>query len=297
MMAEELLAPDTHITEAGRAVLAAGLATIQLHKAALLENADVTAVHETRKAIRRTFAAMRLFDRYFEPGVLKTHRRGLRKIMRRLGRSRDAAVFLEKLAGHEAESGQLPGLRRYWQDQLAAADEALRDYLGHAKRQVFLDEYTHFTHTPGLGTSTHAQPYAPTKVRHLAPLLIFERIAAARAHEDHVQNASLEQLHQLRIQIKELRYVLSFFAPLLGNEIKEARSMLKRLQVLLGDLNDAKVALHMLDITPGPESEILVYRTFKEAEIDHLIENFPELWAGFTAPTWRQTVASALASL
>lgn len=297
MKDEALFTPDTHIAEAGRAVLAAGLVTIRMHEPALRQSVDVTAVHESRKAIRRTFSAFRLFGRYFEPGVLEGHHRRLRKIMRRLGRSRDAAVFLDKLEAYEAASGPLPGLKQFWQGQQVQADDALRSYLKDAKRQAFLDEYTHFTQTPGLGTLNQEELYAPLKVRHLAPLLIFERMAAARAHEDYLPGASLDQLHQLRIQIKELRYALWFFAPLLSGDIKGARSMLKQLQILLGEVNDAKVALRMLAKTPALETEASLYRATREAEIATLIERFPDLWTDFEAPAWRQMLASALASL
>ena len=121
MEAEPLFTPDTHIAEAGRAILAAELETMREHKSALKQDADVTAVHETRKAIRRSFTAIKLFDPYFEPGVLKAHRRRLRKIMRRLGRCRDAAVFLIKLAEFGESNSPLTELEAYWQEQKSVA--------------------------------------------------------------------------------------------------------------------------------------------------------------------------------
>jgi triphosphatase len=56
----------------------------------------------------------------------------------------------------------------------------------------------------------------------------------AREHEsDHAQ------LHQLRIEIKKLRYAAEFFSTLYERRVKQYTSALAGLQELLGGLNDA----------------------------------------------------------
>lgn len=80
-----------------------------------------------------------------------------------------------------------------------------------------------------------------------------ERLVRARrrARERFNAASSLEpaQLHRLRIGLKELRYAVEFFAPLLGR--KAVRSCLDRLiqaQTTLGYLQDLEVARGRLEI-------------------------------------------------
>jgi len=79
------------IAEAARLMMAEQLAIVYEHLPALQQDAAVTAVHETRKAIRRTFTLFKLFAPSFAPGELEPHRRTLRRLMRRLAPCRDLA--------------------------------------------------------------------------------------------------------------------------------------------------------------------------------------------------------------
>jgi triphosphatase len=295
MRTKALFEANMHIAEAGRAVFAAELVTIRSHQPALLKDADVTAVHETRKAIRRTFAAFKLFAPYFGPGTLKVYRRGLKKFMRRLGRCRDVAVFLNKLASYAQVHGAIPELADYWQNQKAIHDRKLRHYLSEPKREQFLDAYEEFTETPGCGPRRQRTHLVPYKVKHLAPLLIHERVAAVRAYEDLMAEATIDHLHQLRIQFKELRYTLHFFAPLLGRGIMPIEANLEAIQDMLGDLNDCRVALRLLAVSPVDEVMKASYRAAKEIEIARLVAQFSPLWTEFNAPNWRHKLATALA--
>lgn len=294
---------DTHMAEAGRQIMAAQLDTIQTRGVDLLRDADTTAVHETRKALRRTFTAFKLFRPFFEPGLLDDYRRGLKKIMRRLGRSRDITVFLEALAQFQVEPGQVQAesassfaeLERYWQDQKTAADVNLRLYVNQPKRQKLLNDYTQFTGTPGRGVLARPNPSAPERVRELVSLLIYQRVVAVYNHKDQLAHASMVQLHKLRIQCKDLRYTLEFFAPLLQPEIDDAIAVAKKLQGHLGKLNDARVALKLLAQTPDRETAASIYRRAKEREIEQLRNELMPLWHELKAPPWRQKLMAALA--
>jgi CHAD domain-containing protein len=297
MSQKSLFAPDAVIVEAARAIFADELKTILHHDAALLENADIFAVHETRKAIRRTFTGIKVFGRFFEGGRLEPQRKSLRKIMRRLGRCRDAAVFLQRLSEFSDQTGLKTELKSYWQGRKADADEALRIYLSHPKRRRFLERYSHFVSTPGLGEINAEEKLVPTQVAHLAPVLIHEQLAKVRAFEDLLDEASIEQMHQLRIQIKELRYTLRFFRPLLGEEIVPVGKTLRRLQTHLGTLNDAKVAQEMTAAAPVCEAASANYLIANEELISNLIEQFPPLWAEFNSVSWRRQLAVAVAAI
>ncbi|MCP4423135.1 MAG: CHAD domain-containing protein [Chloroflexi bacterium] len=300
MQDEVELTADVPIAELGRQMMAAQLAIIHDYDAALRQNADVTAVHETRKAIRRTFTAVRIFHPYFAPGALEGYRRQLKKLMKRLGRCRDTAVFLGKLDVYINDSAApLTELTRYWQDQKTVADANLHLYIERPKWPPFWEGYAKFIATPGAGVLP-SKIGVPVQARHLIPVLLYQRVAAVRAYDDYLAamtELSVKKLHQLRIECKELRYAFQFFTPLLGPEIEPAISVLKALQVNLGDLNDARVALEMLADTPGRETAVACYREAQIAETNRLLNDFHPLWAKLNAPVWRENLAMALAML
>lgn len=297
-----MLTPDMPVAEAGRQILAAELAIFLAHEEMVRATADPAAVYEMRKALRRTFTAVKLFRPFFIPGELDLYRRPLKKMMRRLAASRDTAVFLDKLRLYLAESAEadLGPLAVYWQARQTAIDADLRAYLSRPKCREFLAAYRTFTLTPAMGTPP-AERLAPDKIAHLAPVLIYERLAAVRAYEDALADLSPARLHQLRIQSKELRYTLQFFVPLLGEASVALIETVKQMQDHLGDLNDAVVALRLLAET-SQESEamataVAVYGRAKDAEIEALVAGFAPLWQAFDNVPWRQALAMAIADL
>ena len=297
----EPLSPDMPIAELGRQMLAAQLAIIQTYWPVLQQEPEVTAVHETRKAIRRTYTAVRIFHPYFEPGLLDGYRRRLRKLMKRLAPCRDTAVFLEKLQLFAAESGtDLDELIAYWQGQLTAVDANLQAFAGRGKWVKFWPKYAEFTSTVGRGVCPQP-PLAPVKAGHLIPGLLYARVAGVRAFDaygrSHLTAADIHQMHQIRIQCKELRYAFEFFSPLLGSEIEPVIMVLEQLQDNLGALNDARVALEMLAHMVGLETAVAHYRQEKQAEIDRLLTEFPPLWEALNGIEWRRNLALALAVL
>ncbi len=297
-MEEISLTADEHIAEAGRLMMSQQLARILYYEEGVRANAEMTAVHEMRKAIRRTFTCFRLFRPCFEPGILKPYRRGLRRIMRRLGYSRDLAVIRLKLETYNRlVMLPLDDLAAYWDIRQKDADGITIRYLEETKQQAFFANYRAFAETPGAGVLKATDPWAPVKTRHYVPVMIYQRVAAVRAFVDLLQRATVEQLHRLRILFKELRYSLQFFAPLLGAEIQAVLVSLKQSQEHLGNLNDATVALRFLDEVVGLETSVACYRDFQTKEQEHLVGSFWPVWQRFDQPLWRRDLAEAMATL
>lgn len=274
------------------------LANILFYEEQVRTNAEMTAVHEMRKAIRRTFTCFKLFQPYYEAGTLKPYRRSLRRIMRRLGKSRDLAVFRLKLDDYNRSVNRpLDDLAAYWETRQQIIDRMLMLYLAKPKQQTSIAKYLTFTETPAMGVFMSTDPWAPVKTRHLVPILIYKRIASVRAYDDHLQGATIRQLHRLRIQFKELRYSLQFFASSLGIEIENVLMGLKQSQEHLGDLNDTSVALQLLDETEGLASSVAIYRAYQEKEQNRLVGSFMPVWQKFDQPAWRHDLAAAIATL
>lgn len=296
-MTEGLMRESTAV-EAGRLVLAQELQKMRHHEMDVRAAADPVAIHEMRKAIRRSFTAYRLFDPYFAPGVLKYYRRRLRRIMRRLGRSRDLTIFRSGLAAYNVDAERpLIGLATYWDEQQQDADTELQAYLANPKREAFLEAYQRFCETPGPGTAGGEAGGPPPRIAYVAPVMIYQRLAAVRATGEHLQQLSVAELHQLRIQFKELRYTLDFLAPILGPQTAELLISLNDVQDHLGAINDARVALLLLDEVSGLEEETAQYRAYQTQELARLAEGFTAVWDEIDRPQWRRMLAAAVGEL
>ena len=287
---------DLSIADAARLMMAEQLAIVYEHLPALRQGADGLAVHETRKAIRRTFTLFKLFAPTFAPKALEPHRRTLRRLMRRLAPCRDLAVFRQKLAASN-EAAELPllGLAQHVEDRQAKADKRLRRYLERPKVHRRLQRYRRFTEKDGAGLPDGK--VAPLLVRHALPTLVFQRLGAVRAFGDVLPTATAAQFHQLRIQFKELRYTLTFFEDLLGETSGRIIEMTRLVQDHLGLLNDASVATDLLIALDCCPEEVAIYGDYQQAELARLTEAFHPLYAAFDRPDIRQMLALTVASL
>lgn len=292
------ITPDMPIAEAGRRMMADELATIQAFWPELRSSAEVTAVHETRKAIRRTFTLIKLFAPYFAPGLLERHRDGLRQIMRRLAPCRDTAVFRLKLAAYnDASERPLRELAAYWDGQQAVVDNDLKAYLRRKKANHTVDRFARLATTEGAGLPPRKAKTAPLLVRHTLPGMVLSRVGAVRAWGEILTEATPRQFHQLRIQFKELRYTLSFFEDILSAEAGEVLDLSRRMQEHLGDLNDASVAVHLLENMKHGGEEAEIYCQYQHAELARLTGEFRILYAEFDRPEVRRNLAIATSDL
>jgi len=297
-MTRPTITPDLLMAEAGRLLMADELATVQAYWPELRLSAEVTAVHETRKAIRRTFTLFKLFTPSFAPGELERHRRGLRKIMRRLAPCRDAAVFRLRMAAYnETAERPLTGLADYWAARQNEADDVLRQYLARQSVADILDRYAHLTATVGSGLPEASDRDAPIRVRHALPALLLQRLGAVAAYGDLLPDATADQLHQLRIQFKELRYTLSFFSDILMEQAHDFIDVSRRMQEFLGDLNDLNVAIVLMDGMEEHREEAAVYSDSLRPRLAQLTAEVPARYAEFDRADLRLELSTVLAIL
>lgn len=310
--------PDDILPEAGRKVLRYHFAQMLLHEAGTRLGEDIEELHDMRVATRRMRAAFEVFEGAFTQKATKPLLKGLRNTGRKLGKVRDLDVFIEK-AQHYRESlpeekrAGLQPLLQSWDEQRQAAQLDLIAYLDDAKYARFKADFFAFVTTPGAGARTASGAgFAPNRVRDIAPVLIYTRLASVRAFDSILETASLEQFHALRIEFKKLRYTVEFFREVLGKEAKAVIDDLKGIQDHLGDLNDAQVATRILDdfLTEwdrqqnnlpvsqrqSPET-VLTYMIYRYNERQRLMQSFRETWAYFNRPEFQQNLASAVATL
>jgi CHAD domain-containing protein len=127
-----------------------------------------------------------------------------------------------------------------------------------------------------------------------------------------LDTASIERLHQLRIEVKRLRYTIESLREVLGSEKKAVIRELIRLQDHLGDLNDADVACHVLgkyldswrarqvDLSFAERQDpepVVAFLAAKQAERHHLLGEFGLRWERFMQSDFRKNLAWAVAVL
>jgi CHAD domain-containing protein len=309
---------DDSMAEAGRKILRFHFARMLSHENGARLGENIEELHDMRVATRRMRAAFEVFDSFFQPKVVKVHLKGLRATGRALGRVRDLDVFMEKAQHYldtlpEDERPGLSPLLNTWRQERSVDREKMLAYLDSKGYRQFNETFNEFVTTPGAGVRSRSKNKAgPDLVCHVAPVLIYTRLAAVRAYEAVVPNAAIEQLHALRIDFKKLRYTVEYFREVLGEGAREVIDDIKTLQDHLGNLNDADVACrilrefiesweeHQIDLPlherKNPEP-VVAYLAAKHAERHHLMVTFPEAWAHFSRSGFLKQVALAVSVL
>jgi CHAD domain-containing protein len=324
---EPLILPDDSMSEAGRKTMRFQYQKMVYHEPGTRLGEDIEALHDMRVATRRMRAAWRVFGDYFEPKVVAPFLKGLKGTGRALGPVRDLDVFREKVQTYvetlpEAERASMDGLLRV----LAARHEAARArmllHLDSQKYARFVEAFGQFVETEGMG-SREVQPGEgephPHRVRHVAPMAIYERLAAVRSYDEWVTmpDPPLTRLHALRIACKRLRYTLEFFEQVLGPDARTGIKEVVAVQDHLGALQDAVVAREILGdllergtweegvaaearpqpMAPEARKGVEAYLATKQAELQHWVETFPDTWRALNAPEFSRIVAEAVAVL
>jgi CHAD domain-containing protein len=311
--------PNDLLAEAGRKVMRYHFAEMLRHEDGTRLGEDIEALHDMRVATRRLRASFEVFSDAFEPQALKPHLKGLRATGRALGSVRDLDVFMEKAQRYlsmlpEAERGGLDPLLSKWHEQREEKRARMLEHLNSWAYASFKRKFNLFLHSPGTGVrSKPVEQPAPERVSELAPVLIYSRIAAARAYAPLLADAPVERLHMLRIEFKKLRYTVEYFSEVLGKRSLEVIDDLKQIQDHLGDLNDAQVATQIIgDFIVGWDAQqqalpiqerqniegVVNYLAARHAERHQLMVTFQAAWeAHFYNRKFRRNLAQSVSVL
>lgn len=301
------MTPDAPLAEAGRSVLAEHLRKLRKALPIAETGEDPEGVHQARVATRRLRAVMaELGGVVYEPRQIQVLRRGLRNVARTLGVVRDADVFLIALDGyanqHDADFRVgLQPLYDFVNQQRDAGRKEMFELLGSHKQACLMDQLVAFVTIEGEGVlkAEETEGISPSKVQDFAGSMIWSRYEAIRAYENVVGTADLPTLHQLRIEVKRLRYVLDLFSEAL-EESKPLRQACADVQEHLGDLNDSAVAIALLDTlnehhegTPA----LAEYRADVLKRQRDLYDATPQAVTGVLGSEFRAALAEAIAKL
>jgi CHAD domain-containing protein len=224
-----------------RAVAASVLRLIR-HDPAMRLDRDPEAVHQARVATRRLRSDLRTFRGLVQADWASGLRDEFGWLAGVLGAVRDRDVMLQRMARHvdglaEASRPRAAGILTTLQAARAQARAELLETLGADRYLALLDGLVEAANAPML------LPQAEQPAGDVLPGLVRQPLQAlARRVKALRDGASEEELHQVRIRAKRVRYAAEAVAPVLGKRARVVARAAVRLQETLGEHQDAVVA-------------------------------------------------------
>ena len=237
---------DVTVEAAFAQIAEACLRQFSINEERLGADMDAEAVHQGRVAIRRLRAAFSMFKPVVRGPDAEKSREELKWISDLLGRARDLDVFIDgPLAKIALEHPGVPGLEELAQHICAMRDTA-RERLGAGLRserfRAMLLAVVRCVHI-GEWTQSSSATLREQQFLDFAASELDRRFRKVTKKAKAVRGSDALKRHRVRIQAKKLRYMAEFVAPLLSpSETSETLRELKKLQDLLGLLNDAIAA-------------------------------------------------------
>ena len=233
------LGPKNRLAEAARRLVTSRLADVRHEEDGLAEHLSEEGVHDLRVATRRLRAALKVFRGL---GPLEPLEREVKKLQDALGEVRDVHVqgaWLKQVARREKPSTRagLEALRASVEARLGTQEKRLRRVMRRwAERTVptLLREAKRLE-GPGRYGGRRVRKQLRRRLRKV------ERLMEAYAAAPDALTA-----HELRKEVKKLRYEAELFRPALRRRMEALSEALVPLQEVLGELHDSDVRLELL---------------------------------------------------
>jgi len=216
-------------------------------------------LHDLRVAGRRLDAILRQFRSSLPPSFLRI-RPTLKTVLRALGHARDLDVALSELETFRRElpksdRDSVEPLKHYLVCERDRARARMLSVFDSIWVQMNLQELTSLLAAP----SAASQQSSRELVLKVSPQLIRRRYRKLRKCADLLRSdAAMEAYHEVRGQVKKLRYTLEAVAVIYGKPADEMLRALRRWQEKLGVQQDAAVASRRLKaIASAPPKGIL----------------------------------------
>ncbi|HEY2783303.1 MAG TPA: CHAD domain-containing protein [Steroidobacteraceae bacterium] len=223
-----------------------------LHEPGARLGDDPEELHELRIAGRRLDAILRQFRSFLPPEFLKV-RRTLKTVLTALGHARDLDVALGELQDFSRElpksdrAGVGP-LKEHLMLERGRARSQMLSVLDSIWVQQSLQELTLLLTAP----VSESQASTAELALHASPRLIRRRFRKLRKRADLLNaDSSTEEHHEVRGQVKKLRYALEAVAGVYGKPAAHMIRALRRWQEDLGVQQDAAVAIERLNALAG----------------------------------------------
>jgi CHAD domain-containing protein len=306
------LEPTDLMAEAGRKALLNDFIKTLSHEAGSRAGEDPEEVHDMRVGMRRMRSTLRLLGAYYKSKAVDPFLSEMRKLAEVLGVVRDLDVMIAELQTYQGnldDGGKAdlqPALDQLDKER-AQARKALIRRLDKSAYRGFVEDFSAFLTKPGKGAlPVDVEDIHPYQVRHLLPELLYQHLAAVRAYDTSIADASGATLHALRIEFKRLRYAVTIFSDVLGGNISDFIAELKAIQDHLGKIADIRAAKDRLksitdDLDKDKQAQTIEalqqYVDHLDEEQKTLQESFGEVWKHFNTKTVQRQLSNAVSSL
>jgi triphosphatase len=289
--------PSMSLGEVAFAVLRRQFAELVSQESGTRLGDDPEALHDMRVASRRLRAALSLF-RMALPVRLNRLRDELGWVGGALGAVRDLDVQLEELDGWltdlpESDRGPLAALRSLLEEQRGAARAELLAVLDSPRYERLVRSFGQALRAGPLRRSAVSR--APALAA--APDLVGKRFRSVRkAGKALDETSSPTEYHTLRKRAKRFRYALEFVADVYPDRTKRLVKRLVAVQDILGDHQDANVAVQRLralvtdrgrDLPPQTVFAMGEIAERYAREMERLRGEFPDAYRRLTGKAWK----------
>ena len=238
------LNPDAPMEEALRQAGARLFAQARRYEPGILADRDTEHLHQYRVCLRRIRSIFSLMKKTLPEQTEQALKIRLAALARVTNSLRDLDVFLLERQHFMALLPEAfrPGLEQLFR-QVEKERRQAKDELGRQLLATAYEDQCHWLEDFFASPALLQTAAARQSVRAGANQAIWKRYQRiCKDGRAITESTPDEQVHDLRIQCKKLRYLLDFFAALYpAKQVKRQVKALKGLQTLLGDFNDYAV--------------------------------------------------------
>lgn len=303
---EAELTPWTGLAPAFRAILLSCMDQIAGNRDAVLERDDPEGPHQLRVGLRRLRSALKVHQPLIDADERRALDAAARDLALSVGELRDLDVLVEEIVEPAMAVARLgpdtallddAGLARRIEAERRAVRKALREQLAGPAVNALLFRLGALAHGAGwrqngsdadaAEAKSEAEAKAEATVGPFAAEALEKRWKAAARLAARIDELSLEERHDLRKELKKLRYAVEFFRSAFpARKVKPFLARLKTLQDVFGYLNDVVMAGKLAGLIAAgdrkPPVETALAAGFvlgwHEARAAHAFDNARALW-------------------
>ncbi len=247
------LCPDQTTEEAFVAILLNALAHLRSNERCVLDRAHSEGVHQMRVAARRMRCALSIYRKTLPASQYTHFNQELRWLLHALGATRDWDVFLDEtlrpVANAIPQDQSLCELRKYAEAQRDSCYAASQNAIRSGRYARLLLELGFWIQARGW----REQHVSSSAVLLFEPVTVFagrvldRRLRRVRKRGKGFRNLVDERFHDVRIELKKLRYATEFFSTLYTKKaVRRFVRLLRALQDDMGKINDVAVARELV---------------------------------------------------
>jgi inorganic triphosphatase YgiF len=250
------LRPDMSAAEGFAAIASACLRHFRLNESLVVEKRDAAALHQARVAMRRLRSAFTLFRPVIADERYWVLREEVRWFTDQLGDARNIDVLLKRFSGGSKDAAR-DLLRERLEAERETAYAAVLEALGSQRLRSMMIDLVAWLE---MGEWRSANGKARLPLPDFASERLDKRWRKVKKGGAALGGPDAEPRHQLRIEVKKLRYAVEFLASLTeeGDRADRQAAFIKALEEMqeqLGELNDIETARVLLQNLLGDEPE------------------------------------------